>query len=598
MTASDPTPYGPTWYAATMVAAPVRPSLTYDLDVDVCVIGGGLAGITAAREIARLGQSVAVVEADRVASHASGCNGGVVAPGFTEPIGAIVRRVGLKRARELWALSTDGVEYVRTLARETAMEGGGPADGRLVVRTVDDEDDLLREVALMRVDLGADVEAWPTAQVREVLISPLYFQAMHLAAAFHIHPLNYAIGLAAAAERAGARIFERTPALAIDSAGVRKRVDTPNGRVRAAHIVLAGGVGLRAVYPLVADTVVPVTSCLATTVPLGERLTAAIRYPGAVTDTRRAHSSYRIVGGDRLMWGGRMTMRAPAPRRLAMLMQRDIGRIYPQLAGVEIAHVWSGVAAHAVHNMPQIGEVGRRVWLAGAFGSHGINTSTMAGILIARAIVEGDDRWRLFSDYELVWAGGRLGQAAAQMFFWSAPGRDAAASGVARLHQAWQLRATERGSQKVAAKTRRTAAETARKAAREAARLAAADKVRRQEQRRAAEQAERRAAEEARQSAEQEQLAEEEVMQRLAAAARRRRAVGSDPLDMVTFDVAQLIDTVTPVEDASTGESSRPAGAAHEITAFDDTALRNPISEEADLQQPASPIRSGPRAAP
>jgi len=125
------------------------------------------------------------------------------------------------------------------------------------------------------------------------------------------------------------------------------------------------------------------------------------------------------------------------------------------LDGVGIAHAWSGVAGYAVHNMPQIGEVGRGVWLAGAFGMHGINASAMAGVLIARAIAAGDDRWRRFSDYELVWAGGRIGRAAAQAFLWSAPARDAAASGLAKLRQAWRQRSAERASQKAAGKPRR-----------------------------------------------------------------------------------------------------------------------------------------------
>src|SRR5437763_14960883 len=130
MTGTDPSRYGPTWYAATAVAAPARPALTHNLDVDLCVIGAGLAGLTVAREVARRGWSVAVLEAGQVAGGASGRNGGFVSPGFSEQIDAIVERVGLPRAKELWALSVSGVHYIRPAFRETAMSGVAPRDGQ------------------------------------------------------------------------------------------------------------------------------------------------------------------------------------------------------------------------------------------------------------------------------------------------------------------------------------------------------------------------------------------------------------------------------------------------------------------------------------
>src|SRR3982751_5356604 len=105
--------YGPTWYAATAVAAPERSRLVYDVDVDACVIGGGLAGLTVARELARRRWSVAVLEAKRIAWNASGGGFGLVTPGFPARIESIVERVGLAHARELWALSADGLDYVR-----------------------------------------------------------------------------------------------------------------------------------------------------------------------------------------------------------------------------------------------------------------------------------------------------------------------------------------------------------------------------------------------------------------------------------------------------------------------------------------------------
>ena len=455
---TDATPWGSTWYCATMVEAPQRAALAQDIDVDACVIGGGLAGLTAARELARRGWSVAVLEAQRVAWNASGRNAGFVAPGFAERLEAIVERVGLRRAKELWALSAAGVDYVRATIRDTEMPGVDPVHGRLIVRRTDDEEAVLRLVAMMRVDFGVAAEAWPTEQVRAVLRTPLYYQAVHMPAAFHVHALNYALGLAAAAERAGARIYEDSPAVALDALGVRKRIDTPNGRVRANHIVLAGGAHLGALFPQIAGTVVPVASYIVTTAPLGERLSEAIQYPGAVADTRRAGDYYRVIGGDRLMWGGRLTTRLSLPRWLGPLMRRDIGRVYPQFGEVGIEYAWSGVMSYAVHKMPQIGELSPGVWLAGAFGGHGLNTTAMAGDLIARAIVERDDRWRLFSAYELVWAGGRVGPPAAQVLYWSMQVRDAAEERLSHRREAARQRAA-------AAAVRRTLPVTAERPA-------------------------------------------------------------------------------------------------------------------------------------
>src|SRR5262245_50613169 len=177
MTQADQSAYGPSWYVATMVAAPERSALTQNIDVDVCVIGAGLAGLTVARELARRGWSVAVLEAGRVACGASGRNAGFVSPGFAEGIDAIVERVGLPRAKELWALSDSGVDYVRRAIAETGMPNVLLHDGRLSVRRVDDAQGLIDHAAMLRVDFGADVEAWPTEQVREVLRSTYYFQA-------------------------------------------------------------------------------------------------------------------------------------------------------------------------------------------------------------------------------------------------------------------------------------------------------------------------------------------------------------------------------------------------------------------------------------
>jgi glycine/D-amino acid oxidase-like deaminating enzyme len=488
-----------TWYAATAVATPERPALTHDLDVDICVVGAGLAGLTVAREVARRGWSVAVLDAGEVAGSASGRNAGFVSPGFAERIDAIVERVGLPRAKELWALSDAGVDYVRSAIADTAMPGVEPRDGRLSVRRTDDEPRLIEHAAMLRVDFGAEVEAWPADQVREVLRTPQYFQGLHYPKAFHIHPLNYAFGLAADAEKHGARIFQNTQATDLDPAGVRKRVQTSGGLVRARHVVLAASTGVGPVDEQLAATVLPVSTYVAVTAPLGEKLFEAVRYTGAVADTWRAGDYYRIVADDRLLWGGRVSTRGSEPRRLKAQMRRDILKVYPQLGDVEIEYAWAGTMAYAVHKMPQIGELAPGYWLASAFGGHGLNTTAMAGEMIARAILEGDDRWRLFSSYELVWAGGRFGRAAAQASLWAMQARDAVAERISRYRDRARREADARQARWEAEKAQRKAEAEARRAEEEARR--AAEKEAR---RLAAEEARRLAAEKAR-------LAKEEV---------------------------------------------------------------------------------------
>jgi glycine/D-amino acid oxidase-like deaminating enzyme len=409
--------YGDNWYAATMVDAPRRPALYSDLDVDVCVIGGGLAGLTTAREVARKGWSVVLLEANRLAANASGRNTGFVLPGFGADADKLIARVGFERTKDLWTLAQAGLDYVRDTIRDERAPGVDPQDGWLYVSKRDNSDEFVKYVALLG-ELGCDIEGWPTERVREVLRSERYFYAINHLRALAIHPLNYALALAAAAERDGARIFENTPALSIDPSGVRKRIVTPGARLRANHVVLCGNIGLKSLMPRLAATMVPLTTYVITTAPLGDRLAEAVRYRGGVSDSDAADNHYRVVGGDRLMLSGRATTWARNPRRYVSALKADIKHTYPQLGDVEIDYAWAGTLGITVHRMPQIGEVGPGVWLASGFGGHGLNTTAMGGNLIARAMVDGDHTWRQFTPFELVWAGGVFGRAAGQIRVW------------------------------------------------------------------------------------------------------------------------------------------------------------------------------------
>ena len=206
--------------------APFRARLSFDLDVDICVVGAGLAGLTVALEAARLGASVAVLEGRHVGWNASGHQLGTVMPGYSLPIGELIERVGLEDARELWAMSKEGADYVRAAASEEAMPGIALTEGALEVSNVDAGETLISRLQTLSEDFETEVEGWQIDRVRDQL-APRYFHGIYYPRAFQIDGRKYVHGLAALARRAGARIFEDTPVVSIDSSGIRKRIVTP-----------------------------------------------------------------------------------------------------------------------------------------------------------------------------------------------------------------------------------------------------------------------------------------------------------------------------------------------------------------------------------
>src|SRR2546430_101634 len=336
--------------------APFRWRLSFDLDVDICVVGAGLAGLTVALEAARLGASVAVLEGRHVGWNASGHQLGTVMPGYSLPIGDLIERVGLDDARELWAMSKEGADYVRAAATEEAMPGITLSEGALEVSTVDAGETLISRLQTLSEDFETEVEGWQVDRVRDQLGTPRYFHGIYYPRAFQIDGRKYIHGLAALARRAGARIFEDTPVVSVDPSGIRKRIVTPSARLRSSHIVLAGNVHLGATSRRLSETLLPVWRYAGVTAPLGERLAEAIAFKGSVTDTDGI-DHFRIVEGDRLMWASPETTWAARPERFAGAIQRRIRTIFPQLGRVQIAEVWGGGVGETLHGMPQIGQM-------------------------------------------------------------------------------------------------------------------------------------------------------------------------------------------------------------------------------------------------
>ena len=422
-------------------AARDRARLSFDLDVDICVVGAGLAGLTVALEAARLGASVAVLEGRHVGWNASGNQLGTVMPGYGLPIGELIERIGFEDTRELWALSKEGAEFVRAAATEEQMPGIGLSEGALEVSNVDVGDRLISQLQMLSEDFETEVEGWQIDRVRNELKTDRYFHGVYYPKAFQIDGRKYVHGLAAMARRAGARIFEDTPVVSVDSSGIRKRIVTPSARLRASHIVLAGNVHLGAPLRRLSDTLLPVWRYAGVTEPLGERLAEIISFQGSVTDSDGI-DHFRIIDGDRLMWASPETTWAARPQRFAPAIQRRIRTIFPRLGRVEITEVWGGAIGQTVHGMPQIGQLRKGLWVASGFGRQGLNTSAMAGQLIARSILWGDERWRLFSPFELVWAGGATGRVAGYAIGMWERGSSAAAGTLARYRE--RARAKER----------------------------------------------------------------------------------------------------------------------------------------------------------
>lgn len=419
-----------------------RPRLGFDTDAEVCVVGAGLAGLTVARELAQRGASVVVLEGRRVGWNASGHNLGAVMPGYAVAVEELIARVGFEDTRELWALSQQGADRVRATAAEACPEAV-TAGGALEVSTVDAGDRLIGRLQTLGEDFGADVEGWQVERVRDTLKTNRYFHALHFPNAFQLDAGRYLRGLARLAEQAGVRIFEETPVVSIDPAGIRKRIVTPSARLRASHIVLAGNLHIGAPALRLAGTLLPVWRYAAVTPSLGDRLAEAIDFQGAVSDDGGI-DHFRIVEGGRLMWSSPETTWQADPRRFGKAIRRRIRTVFPQFADVGIDHVWSAAFGQTVHGMPQIGQLRPGLWVASGFGRQGLNTTAVAGELITKAILDKDDRWKLFSPFELVWTGGAAGQVVGHAVHLLSRRTAALAGSFARLRERSSARERER----------------------------------------------------------------------------------------------------------------------------------------------------------
>lgn len=415
------------YYRATAFADGARATLDRRVDAAVCVVGGGFAGLNTALGLAERGlHDVVLLDAHEVGHGASGRNGGFVFGGFSRGEEALLRDLGPATAREVYGGTTRAIELIRARAQRYGVDCQLCEAGVVWANWFKDPTVLRERQALLRERYGVHWQWLDRDEVRRRIHSERYHDALFEADAFHFHPLWYAQGLRRAAMSIGVKVFENSPAISLEADGAGWRVRTPAGEVRARQVVLACGGYLARLRRRVDASVLPIATYVMVTEPLGSRLRDVLETDAAVYDTRFAFDYYRPLPDTRLLWGGRISVLDRQPAAVEKLLRRDLLKVFPQLDGVRIEYAWSGLMSYARHQMPQIGEIEPGLWVAQAFGGHGVAPTTFAGELLASAIAEGDARWRtIASAYGLASAMKPAGFAAAQLSYWWAEAKDA-----------------------------------------------------------------------------------------------------------------------------------------------------------------------------
>lgn len=374
------------WYARSAVPAPERPRLEGRVTADVAILGGGLTGLSAALELAEAGLRVVLLEARRIGWGASGRNGGQVIFGYSCDQAKIEALVGREDARRMFDWSIEAVDLVR----QRIARHGIAADWRDGHAHVAIKPRHITELKAWQRDLeenyGYPLQWWDREQLREVLDSPRYLGGLYDPRSGHLHPLNYTLGIAAAAERAGALLFERTEVTKLER-GAKPVLRTAHGEVQADFVVLAGNAIVHGIAPELDDKIMPVGTYVGATPPLGEELARQlIRNDMAVADINWALDYFRFSADHRLLFGGRASYSTLPPPNLPGVMMRRMARVFPQLKGVRFEHIWGGLIDISRNRAPHWGRLGDNIYFAQGFSGHGVATTGLAGRVIAEAI--------------------------------------------------------------------------------------------------------------------------------------------------------------------------------------------------------------------
>jgi len=402
-------PPASSYYAATAAAGPpkARAELVGDYRADVAVVGGGIAGCSAALHLAQRGYTVALVEARFVGYGASGRSGGQLIFGLAPSQKALRAQVGRDDARRLFELSIEALDSTRTLIDTYAIACDYAANHVHVATKPRHVRELTEWADELHGDYGYEsARLLNRDELQSHVCSKLYLGGLLDSRSGHLHSLKYTQGLARAAELEGVRIFENTQVLRYDGGNNRGgaggtggvAVHSSRGVIHCEHLILCGNAYLDGVAPPLARRILGVGTYIIATEPLDPtRARALLPSNAAVADINWILDYFRLTADHRLLFGGRVSYSAMQPPHLAESMRKRLVRVFPALADVSVDYTWGGYLDITMSRAPDFGRLASNVYYLQGFSGHGMALAGLAGKLVAEAVSGTAERFDVFA---------------------------------------------------------------------------------------------------------------------------------------------------------------------------------------------------------